>query len=214
MLSAASIAGLSAIAIVAGVALLWIFRRFSNRERVTEARRQARARLYAMRLYGGEPLLVFRALRQLLAWNGRYLLLMLPSAAIALVPGYLLYTQLDRMYSHRPLAPGESAVVTARFDHAADLRAITPALEASGAVVETPVVRLPTRHEACWRIRALNAAAGRGLRINGARSIEIVYPATHIRIFGYGMPWLLWFVAVSLAAALVASRRPWATPHL
>jgi hypothetical protein len=211
MLSAAHTWSLTAIAIASSIALLWVFGRFSNRERVARAKRQVRAQLYAMRLYGGEPALIFRAQKQLLIWNARYLALMLPAAAIALVPGILLFMELDNLYGHRPLAAGESAIVTAGFSGSADLRTFEPMLEGRGVIVETPAVRLPDRHEACWRVRALHSESGSMLRrrvsLRGTvRWIEVSCPAARIRVFGYGMNWLVWFLAVSLVTALVVSR--------
>ncbi len=112
---------LTAIAIGAGVAMLWVVGRFSNRERVAYAKRQARAQLYAMRLYAGEPALIFHAQKQLLIWNARYLALLLPPVAIAIVPSILLFWALDNLYGKRPIEPGESAIVTARFSRGVDL---------------------------------------------------------------------------------------------
>jgi hypothetical protein len=209
MLPAAYTWSLAAIAAVTAVAMLWVFRRFSKQERLALVKRQIRAQLYAMRLFAAEPALIWRAQKQLLIWNARYLAVMLPPAAILVVPSILLFAQLDKSYGRRPVAPGETAIVTAIFSDAADLRSLEPTLEGRGFVVETTAVRLPDRHQACWRIRAVNAVAGGvPLRVSGGPvgSIEIAYPAALIRVFGYGMPWLVWFLAVGLLATLVVSQ--------
>ena len=223
---------MTGIAAAVGIAIAWIFRRLADRKRAAQAKRQMRARLYAMRLYAGEPAAVFRAQKELLAWNARYLALMLRPAAIIAIPMILLFTQLAHVYGSRALAPGESAIVTAAFGTAADMAA--PALSGRGGiVVETPAVRLMERREACWRVRAtgvadghvdlcasgssasLAVASGPGLHYLAARHtvsqggplrwIEVAYPPAHLQILGYDIPWVLWFVTVSLLCAAAAS---------
>ena len=127
MLSAAHTWSLTAIAAITGVVLLWIWKRFSNQERIVRAKRRMRAQLYAMRLYADEPTIVFRAQGQLLMWSARYLAGTLRPVAVAFVPLLLLFPPLDNAYGHRPLAPGESVVITARFPAAAaaDMAAAT-----------------------------------------------------------------------------------------
>lgn len=230
---------LTAISVVVSAALLWIFRRFSNQERVALAKRKIRAQLYAMRLYGGDPTLLFRAQKQLVIWNARYLGLMLRPAAIAMVPSLILFTQLDRVYANRPLAPGESAVVTAEFSKGTSLGALQPALEGRGVVVETPAVRIPELRQACWRVRAGSVGSGIVLlRAGGAtvtrvvetgialrylpggavlttagpvRRIDVAYPTAHLRVFGREVAWLAWFLAIGLLTMLALG---WAYPGL
>jgi hypothetical protein len=223
---------LTGIAAVCGVAWLWVLRRFSDRDRVDRVKRQVRAQLYAMRLYGSEPLLIFRAQGQLLRWNARYLALMWRPAALLMLPGIILFTQLDNVYGRRPLARGESAVVTAQFGEGADLN--DAALTGHGVSVETPAVRLLGRRQVCWRVRASGTTSGSVILRTGnvtankavksgpgfdyvsessfisldgpVRWIEVLYPAAHLRLMGHNVPWQAWFVGVSLVIAVVAGR--------
>ena len=239
MVAAAYGWSLTAIALVVSGALLWIFRRFSNRERVALAKRKIRAQLYAMRLFGGDPALLFRAQKQLLIWNARYLGVMLRPAVIAMVPCIILFTQLDHVYGNRPLGPGESAIVTVQFSPASNLGALQPALEGRGVAVETPPVRIPELREACWRIRAGSVGSGSvWLRAGGAtvsrvvetgtslryfpgaavlstadpvRRIEVAYPRAYLCVFGWEVPWLVWFLGVGMLAMLGLG---WAYPGL
>ena len=175
MLSAAHTWSLTVIAMAAGVALAWVFGRFSDQERLALVKRKLRASLYAFRLYGDEPALIFRAQKQLLLWNARYLALMLRPAAVSIVPTLILLIALDAVYAHRPLAAGESAIVTAQLDRAADLSTRTPSLEGRGISVETPPVRLIDQHQVCWRVRAIGAATGSVLlRVPGASVVKAV----------------------------------------
>ena len=221
---------LTAIAAVTGVVLLWTWKRFSKPERIAAAKRQARARLYAIRLYADDPPLALRAQRQLLPWVARYLAEMLRPAAVATVPLFILFVQLDHDYGHRPLAAGESAIVTAQFASGVDLRVIEPALEGRDVVVETPAVRIPGRHQVCWRVRAATASGGSvllrapgvtvakalrcgwGLHIppmpwNGLPSVDVGCPPATLDVVGYGINWLVWFLAVSLVTMLLLRKR-------
>jgi hypothetical protein len=225
--------GLTAIAVVAGLALLWVWQRFSNRERVALAKRQMRARLYAIRLYADEPAMVLRAQGELLIWTGRYLAQMLRPMAIASVPLLVLSVQLDNIYGHRPPAPGDSAIVTAQFGGGTDVRALGATLEGRGVVVETPGVRIPSRRQVCWRVRAIPRlkAAPPGsvlLRAGGVEisqaircghawwerppRIEVSCSAATVDVFGFDVDWAVWFLIVSgitmLALRLERRSRP------
>jgi hypothetical protein len=212
MLSAMHTWSLTAIAVVAGIAMLWVFGRFSNRERAAYAKRQARAQLYAMRLFASEPALILRAQKQLLIWNARYLALLLPPVAIMIIPSILLFTALENLYGKRPIEPGESAIVCARFRDGVDLHELQPALESTlkrqGFIVETAAVRLPDRGEVYWRVRAAGRVS-RSVLVSPpgpVRKIEVAYPAAYLNVVGYRINWLVWFVAICLLTMLAASR--------
>jgi hypothetical protein len=224
---------LTAIAVVTGVVLAWVWKRFANQERIALAKRQARAQLYAMRLYADDPVLVLRAQRRLLLSIARYLAQMLRPAAVAILPLLVLFVQLENVYGHRPLAPGESAMVTAQFSGFEVPDMVGATLEGRGAVVETPGVRIPGRREVCWRVRAVSTTpgslllhlrgaviakafqCGRGLRYpliasiarwEGLPSIEVSCPAADLDVFGFGVDWAVWFGIVSLMTMLVLRR--------
>jgi hypothetical protein len=228
---------LTAVAILAGIAWRWIFRRFSDRPRIGLVKRQVRAQLYAMRLYAAEPSAMLRAQKQLLRWNARYLALLLRPAAIAVIPGILLFTQLDHVYGRRALAPGESAIVSAGLEGSADLRTFAPAMVGSGLAIESPAVRLPDAREADWRVRVTGAesrltiwtgkdaastaiASGPGLRylawrttVSGrgpVRWIGVSYPKAYLEVGGHTVAWQVWFIGISLVAALAFG---WALPE-
>ena len=225
---------LTVVAIVTGVALLWIWKRFSNQERIAIARRQMRARIYAMRLYADEPATVLRAQGQLLLWTGRYLAGMLRPMAVSAVPLLVLLAALDNVYGHRALKPGESAIVTARFT-AADPRWMGATLEGQGVTVETPGVRALDRHEVSWRVRARNADLAsvrlrmgrteieKTIRCGRAWAVpampwdsrpaieapEAPCPAATLDIFNssYSVDWRVWFSLVGVAVMLALRRR-------
>jgi hypothetical protein len=159
MLSAAHTWSLTAIAIVFGIAMLWSFKRFTNQEQAALAKRKVWAHLYAFRLYADEPALIFRAQKQLLLWDARYLALMLRPTVVVFVPVTLLLFGLDAMYSRRPLDAGESAIVTAQFADGSDVQVLASTLEGVQIAVETPSVRIPELRQVSWRIRVTSAAS-------------------------------------------------------
>jgi hypothetical protein len=185
MLSAAHTWSLTAIAIASGVATLWVFARFSDAERIQLAQRKIRASLSAFRLFADEPVLILRAQKQLLLWNARYLGFMLRPSLVILVPTLILLTQLEAVYGSRPLAAGESAIVTAQFSAGADLQAFAPSLVGQGIKVETPAVRIPDQHKACWRMRAASdtrgASASVSLCVPGAAMSKTVQTGSGLR---------------------------------
>ena len=245
---------LTVIAFLAGLAILPVFGRYSDKTGLALAKRRIRAAFYEFRLFGDEPRLVLRAQGQLLLWNARYLGLVLRSATIVLVPMALLLWQMDVLYSHRALRIGESAIVSVRMANDVNLATIMPQLTSHGAAIESPAVRIPAEHRVLWKVRAVNLGhdnlsielpaingaldpvektlqVGSGLHYlserrvaslhnwllnpaeprlaaNGpVRSIAVQYPDAEFSIFGFTMPWIVWFVIVSWCTMLALRKR-------
>jgi hypothetical protein len=147
--------------VLAGIAMLWVFRVTSNQDAIGRTKRHLQACLYELRLFPDEPLLVWRAQRGLLAANARYIALMLVPAIVLSVPMALLFGQLDCLYGMRPLDPGRSALVTMQMKQPLDASAPMPVLEApAGIAVETQAVRIVGERQVSWRIRASRDVSG------------------------------------------------------
>ena len=154
MLSALHTWTLTVIAFATGVAMLWAFRRSSNQAAIALAKRKLHAHLLAFRLFSDEPRLIFRAQRDLLVWNARYLALMLRPTLVMLLPLAALLWHLDAVYGRRALAPGESTIVTLQLAPGEDLfRPNYRLMREPGVEAETPPVR----------IRPSTALSGRSL---------------------------------------------------
>src|SRR5579863_9965291 len=103
---------LAVFSVVAGVAMLLLFRAVSRPDAIRTAKRRMQARLLELRLFGDEPALVWRAQTGLLAANVLYLRAMLiPILAVA-IPFVLLFPHLDAIYGRAPLPPGAATVLT------------------------------------------------------------------------------------------------------
>jgi hypothetical protein len=221
-------ASLMAIGILWGLAALLVFRRFTDRVAVRKVRKRLYAHLLGIRLYSEEPALVFRAQKELIVDNLRFLALVAKPVLIMAVPFALLYGPLDSIYGWGPLEIGHSAVVTYHLSGEAIAGDVQYTLLAPpGIAVETPPVVVVADNQISWRIRPLMPTRG-NLRIifssdevtspviagertlsshsrreslRGGFSVEVGYPKADVAIAGLDLPWLAWFLIISTASA-------------
>lgn len=152
---------LTAVSVLTGIALLWVFRWTVNQAAVKKAQSRVRAHLYELMLFTDEPALIWRAHVDLVVANARYLGLMLKPALISGIPMIFLLTCMDGFYGKAPLAPGRETVVTMHLKQPLDPSAPVPELKASSEVtVETPAVRQMDERQVSWRIRASRSGSG------------------------------------------------------
>jgi hypothetical protein len=211
---------LVAISILWGLAAFLVFRRITDHVALRKVRKRLYAHLLGIRLYSEEPALVFRAQKELIVDNLRFLALVAKPVLIMGLPFALLYGQLESFYGWSPLEVGHSAVVTLSGDGQYTL------LAPSGIVVETPPVNVSSEHQISWRIRALAPVRGnlRFIRSGSGdllspiaagewspfccrpreSSVEVDYPKAEVTIAGLELPWLAWFLIISTASAVLA----------
>lgn len=152
---------LTVISVVAGIGMLWVFARVSDQKKIDVTKKRLQAYLLEMRLFGDDPAMVWSSQKNLLAYNLRYIGLMLMPAVYLTIPVVALMIQMDAFYGWSPLPVGESTVVTVRTDTMLDSNSPAPRLEApSGIVVETPAVRAVRAGQFSWRVRADQPADG------------------------------------------------------
>lgn len=199
------------VSVIYGFVAALLLRRFSDREAVWASIDRMIAHVMEFRLFLDTPSLILRAQRDLLLENGRLLRLMLLPCVMLAVIFIALFPQLDALYGHAPLRPGEPSVVSAHIDGEAMLEA--PA----GIRIETPPVQSLHDHQVSWRIRPAGNTAGELRVIEGgrvltkrivagtgfisgysSRAIDIRYPRRSV----FGTHWLVWFFLISAAAAL------------
>ena len=200
------------VGVIYGLIATLVLRRFSDRDEVRASMNRMIAHVMEFRLFIDTPSLVFRAQRDLLVENLRLLRLILIPCVVMAVVFVALFPQLDALYGHTPLKPGEPSVITARIDGDATLEA--PA----GITIETTAVHSIHDHEVNWRVRPVGTTSGE-LRIRhegrvltrrivaGAgfisgytsRAVEIRYPRRSV----LGASWMVWFLLISGVAALL-----------
>jgi len=174
------ILSLALISLVSGVAMLWVFGRISNQEAIGRAKRRLVASLYELRLFADEPALVWRAQKELVAANLRYLALVFQPAVVLTVPMIVLLFQLESFYGLLPLPVNVPAIVSVQMK--GDVSGVRPQLLApDGVTVETPPLRVPWEHRIYWRIRPKRELEG-ALRIqwtDGAIEKAVACGTTH-----------------------------------
>ena len=152
---------LAGVSLGCGLAIAWVFRRFTDRAAVHAAGKRLQARVLEMRLYSSEPALMWSAQKALVGDNLRWLALMSRPALVLALPLAWLFVQLDSTYGRSPLAVGGDAVVTVQLEHALEPVDAASSLQApAGIAVETPPVRVFAERRISWRIRALRPVRG------------------------------------------------------
>jgi hypothetical protein len=148
------------IGVVFGIGSSMIFSRCSDRVAVRRSGNRVLAYLLEFRLFLDEPRLILKAQKNLLIENLRWLRLLVKPVLVLTLPTIILLAQLDALYGHAPLVPGEAAVVTAQFGKAR-LDDVPRVVAPPGVVVETPPVRVESERQVSWRIRPFKAVSGK-----------------------------------------------------
>jgi len=141
---------LLASVLFAVVALL-LFRWATPQRRLAAARDHLLGRLLEAAVYQDDLAVILRVQAAVVRANLRYLVLALPALLAIAVPLLLVLPQLEARLGRRPLAVGETTLVTAAV--AAGERVALVA--APGLAVEAGPVRDRDRGELVWRVRAL-----------------------------------------------------------
>lgn len=157
-LGAQALWSLIPVSVLATLATIFVFRRWSDRQAIQRTTNRMLAHVMEFRLFVDEPALILRAQRDLFAENWRLLLLLLRPSLILTIPFLLLLGQMDAWYGHAPLRAGAAAIVTAQFRtaHPAGINLRVP----QGIDVETPGVQVASLNQISWRIRPRVAASG------------------------------------------------------
>lgn len=152
---------LTGVGFFAGVVSVYVFRRWSDWQRLRTSFNRVVAHLFELRLFADEPALVLRAQRDLIQANARLLRDMAGPSLLLVLPFGLLLVGLDAMFARAPLQPGRAAVVTLQYEGSHKRAALEAQLVApDGVQVETPPVHVPADSQISWRVRPIRAAQG------------------------------------------------------
>jgi hypothetical protein len=185
------------IALVHGYVSGALFRRLTSATAVRAATNRMVAHILEFRLFVDEPMLIFRAQRDLMAANFRLLReIALPSllSAALLAAAWL---PMDRYFGRSPLPIGEAAIVRAEStERGLDL--VAP----FGVAIESAALRVPGEQATLWRVRVLSPVTGNFRTIPVARRVTVPYPAGRY----LGMPWVVFLAIVSGIAGIARMR--------
>ena len=91
--------GLTVLAVLAGIGMLWIASKTSNQVSIKQVKRRVAASLLELRVFDDEPAVTGRALKSLMAANARYIGLALRPAVVMAIPMVLLLMHLESFCS-------------------------------------------------------------------------------------------------------------------
>jgi hypothetical protein len=221
------------VSVVAGLVMMLAFRLVSRPAAIRRAKRRMQAQLLALRLFGDEPALIWKAQTGLLAANARYLGVMLPPIAAAALPFLLAWPYLEALYGRASLPVGAETVLTVRLrqNHLppqprvqcpAGLRAVTPPVRVEGSGEISWGLRAEGTVSGPVRIRLEGAEVTRSVSVGSGggyldettsvsspevRSVSVLYPGARLSLAGVTLPWEVWLIAISMIVALAAKNR-------
>ena len=162
-----AVAGLSPLfvllihALAIAVLVVVVYGLVSDQPRIRRRKNRMIARLLEIRLFQSDPIAVFGSFRRVLIEIAAYIVVSLVPLLVLLPVMVLWIAQLAMWFEWRPLAPGETAVVTVALKQGVSPLAQPAMLETPDAFsVETPAFRSLATNEVSWRIRAQHPGAG------------------------------------------------------
>jgi hypothetical protein len=161
------------VSVVTGVLLLAVFKYTSAQKAIKRVRAGIDANLLTLKLFKDSVKVALRAQGGLFVGAFRLFVLGLVPLAVMTVPVALLLGQMSLWYQQRPLHVGEEAVVTMTLEGGPD----DPFPEVSlqgGSAAETTIgpVRVQSKREVCWNVRACEKGYHRLTFQVGDRTVE------------------------------------------
>ncbi len=141
------------ISALGGILLVWGFGKFSNQEAIGRIRRTIRGNLLAVRIYRHEIRTVIDLEREILRDTLGYARHSVRPMLVLAVPLLLILAQLHPNFSRRPFQPGEAILVKSFVEPGASVDAYQLKVP-EGLRLEAGPVRIPSRGEVAWRVRA------------------------------------------------------------
>jgi hypothetical protein len=159
------------VSVLTGALLLLAFKYTSNQAAIRRVRREIRADLLAVKLFKDDVRIGLRAQRRVLVGAGRLFLLALVPVAAMTVPMVLLLAQLGAWYQAAPLPVGADTTVTVKLSGGTAAPAVE--LVPTDAVEDrSGPVRVASRGEVCWTVRARQAGYHRLQFRAGGQTVE------------------------------------------
>jgi uncharacterized membrane protein (DUF106 family) len=145
----------SMISALTGVFLLVIFKYTSNQKAIGNVRDGIKADMLAIKLFKDSTAVIISSQVGILSGAVRLFFYAIKPMMVMIIPVLLLLSQMGVWYQARPLLPGEDTNVTLKFN-AENVESLPDVslMELSGVEVITGPVRIFSKHEVVWKIRA------------------------------------------------------------
>ena len=144
------------VASVTGAFLLLVFKYTSNQAAIRRVRNDIQANLFALKLFKDATPVVLAAQWAMIRGAFRLFVLAVVPMLVMTVPVLLLLGQLALWYQHRPLRVGEEAVVVVKMSgNPGDAMPAVGLEPTPAAEVVTGPVRVPSKREVVWVVKAL-----------------------------------------------------------
>jgi len=143
------------ISAVMGVVLLVLFKYTSNQKAIGQVKDTIKANMLALKLFKDELQVTFQAQGRVFLGALQLLRHSLRPLFVMIVPVLLILAQMGLWYQWRPLRSGEEAMVTMRLNEGAnDTMPDVQLMDSGAAHVIAGPVRIASKREICWQIRA------------------------------------------------------------
>lgn len=217
--------GLLVMSVVTGVVLLFVFKYTTNQKQMKIVKDRIKMHFIELRLYQDDMGVVWKTQGRILKQNLQYVRLVIIAAIVIIIPVVFVMIDMDYRFGHRPLGPGEAAIVKVKLAGRGglpDVDLIAP----EGVVVETPRLRIPVEREVDWRVHGTQPGQfDLSVLVDGQQltkrltvgkvfpslsekplpkgsmveSIEVAYPTRQFRFDSWIGHWLALFCVFSLA---------------
>jgi hypothetical protein len=145
---------LTALSLVTGLFFLMIFKWTSDQDALFNAKQRLKAHLLELLLYSNDMVLSMRAQKDLFLTNLSYIRCTLRPILFLLIPVLLLLVQLDMRYGLRPLEVGETTLLRVTLSPTVSADDLPELQLPDGVVVDAMPLRIPSKREFDWRLRA------------------------------------------------------------
>jgi hypothetical protein len=142
------------IAVVTGLVMLVVFKYTSNQKAIKAARDDIKAQLLSMKLFKDRISVTLQAQGRILLAAWRLFVHALLPMAVMCIPVTLVLTQLGLWYQARPLGVGEEALVTVTLNKEGSSWPKVALLPNTAVEVITGPVRVQSKGEAMWILKA------------------------------------------------------------
>ena len=146
--------GLVVISGLSGLLLLWIFGCVSRQSAIRKIRERIRGNILGVSLYQHDMRVALKLQVAIMRDICTYAAYAFWPTLVLMIPAILILAQLNLRFALSPMRPGSAALLKVTLADDADMETPIALDVPSGVATETPGVRVRSKREVAWRIRA------------------------------------------------------------